>query len=110
MTFSFDGHEWHPTSYFFTTTLRVRNTPALNQREIDALNQLLDSNVTVPLWHELYLEARQLEHTNPRSSLVIAVAAIEAGFKEYVAEIIPNSAWLLQELPTPPLGKWHAQK
>jgi hypothetical protein len=55
-----------------------------------------------PLAHELLREAMANRKTNPRSSLVMAVAGAKVGFKRFVARALPQSSWLL-ELPAPPL-------
>lgn len=55
-----------------------------------------------PLGHELLREAVLNRKANPRSSLILAVAAAEVGFKQFAAIMLPDTAWIL-ELPTPPL-------
>jgi hypothetical protein len=39
---------------------------------------------------------------NPRSSLILGVAAAEVGFKQFASKTLPDTAWLL-EFPSPPL-------
>jgi hypothetical protein len=56
-----------------------------------------------PLAHQLWREAWNLRLSNPRSALVIGIAAAEVGFKQLVAELVPSARWLVQELQTPPL-------
>jgi hypothetical protein len=55
-----------------------------------------------PLGHELLREADENRRNNPRSSLILGVAAAEVGFKQFASKIRPDTAWLL-ELPSPPL-------
>ncbi len=55
-----------------------------------------------PLGHELWREASANRKSNPRSSLILAVAAAEIGFKQFVSKRIPDAAWLMG-LPSPPL-------
>jgi len=55
--------------------------------------------------HELLREAEQNAYSNPRSSLVLAVAAIEAGIKAYVADVAPAAEWLAFKAPSPPVAK-----
>jgi hypothetical protein len=57
---------------------------------------------TEPLGHELLREAEVNRQSNPRSSLVLGVAAAEVGFKQFVSKTLTDTAWLL-ELPSPPL-------
>ena len=58
-----------------------------------------------PLAHELHREAEGNENGNFRSSLILAVAALETGVKEYVEDLVPSAAWLAFESPAPPLTK-----
>src|ERR1039458_2043219 len=60
------------------------------------------SDVDEPLGHQLLREASVNRKVNPRSSLVLAVAAAEVGFKRFAAKTLPDSGWILQ-LPAPPL-------
>jgi hypothetical protein len=55
-----------------------------------------------PLGHELHREADVNRQSNPRSSLILGVAAAEVGFKQFVSKTLTETAWLL-ELPSPPL-------
>jgi len=34
---------------------------------------------------------------------VLAIAAAEVGFKQFIGSLVPHAAWLVQNLPTPPL-------
>ena len=61
-----------------------------------------------PLGHELLREAILNRKANPRSSLVLAVAAAEVGFKQFAARVFPDAAWIL-ELPTSPLTEMLAK-
>ncbi len=58
-----------------------------------------------PLGHELWREAYGNRKANPRSAAVLAVAAAEVGFKEFVARLVPATAWLLENVQSPPLLK-----
>ena len=64
---------------------------------------MVSSNQTEPLGHELFHEAEELARANPRSAIVIAVAAAEVGFKRFVAELVPECQWLLRNVASPPL-------
>ncbi len=58
-----------------------------------------------PLAHELLREAATVHKTSPRSSLLIAATAAEAGLKSHLAWLAPDTAWLMEEVPTPPIPK-----
>lgn len=73
------------------------------QRELAEVTAIVTSDIREPLAHQLLREAWNLRHTNPRSSVVIGVAAAEVGMKQLVATLVPNARWLVEELPSPPL-------
>lgn len=72
----------------------------------DAIRELWDAELlTEPLAHELFREAWNQQRTNPRSSLIIGIAAAEAGVKHFIAQYEPGAAWLLENVQSPPLVK-----
>jgi hypothetical protein len=88
-------------------TLRLPDIDSLDLRpEVGPqLSAMLDSGVRAPLGHVLFREAWRVRESNLRSALVIAVAAAETGIKEYVANVAPDAAWLMENLQSPPLTK-----
>ncbi len=61
------------------------------------------SGLSQPLGHELFREARTIQNENPRSSLLIGMAAAEIGVKTFIGTLIPDAEWLAMNAPTPPL-------
>jgi hypothetical protein len=105
---SLDGKHWLeiPTirsmEIRFLGTLRpVNATPDLAA----SIEELVTSGIDEPLGHQMFREAWSLRVTNPRSSLVIGVAAAEVGLKKLIGIIVPESTWLLDEIQSPPFGK-----
>jgi hypothetical protein len=58
-----------------------------------------------PLGHELLREAWTNRNANPRSCIVLAVAAAEVGFKQFASKTFPDAAWILENVQSPPLVK-----
>ncbi|HSU16090.1 MAG TPA: hypothetical protein VLK66_18420, partial [Longimicrobium sp.] len=56
-----------------------------------------------PLSSELWREAWNLRGQNSRSSLMMGVAALETGIKELIGSVVPDAAWLVENLPSPPV-------
>lgn len=56
-----------------------------------------------PVAHHLLREALEVASANPRSAIVIGVAAAETGFKHLVEILVPDAAWLVDKIATPPL-------
>jgi hypothetical protein len=69
------------------------------------IDALLAGRADAPLGHALLREAWQIRDSNIRSALVMAVAAAESGAKEFISTVAPDTSWLLENLPSPPLDK-----
>ena len=116
-----DVFEWKPTLYWRASqeTLfhlvgrryqeQVARAPAgiewdeLDQREFQQLWSRTEA--AEPLAHELLREAKGAAQTAPRSALLLAASALEAGVKMHVAKLAPETEWLMTEAPAPPIFK-----
>jgi hypothetical protein len=72
---------------------------------VTTLNDLWHNNVQEPLDHELFQEAWSQRSNNPKSALVISVAAAETGMKQLISKLVPSTTWLVQNTQSPPLVK-----
>lgn len=63
------------------------------------------TGLTEPLGHALVREAAALASESPRSSILIMTAALETAVKMHISHIAPDTAWLMQEIPSPPIFK-----
>jgi hypothetical protein len=54
-----------------------------------------------PVGHELFREAWHNRMRNSRSALVVGIAAVEVGMKEYIVDLVPDAKWLAENLPSP---------
>ena len=75
----------------------------LTQEQVEDVNALLARGLSEPLAHTVWREAWRLRDQSPRGALLLGVAAIEVGVKEFIAGRVPDAEWLVQEAPTPPL-------
>jgi hypothetical protein len=71
-----------------------------------AVEALLGSDSLQPLHHDLLREAWQNQRSNPRSSLVLCMAALETAVKSTLCELNESLRWLLENLPSPPIDKF----
>lgn len=69
------------------------------------ISQMLDEDLPQPLGHDLLREAWRIHESNSRAALVVVVAAVETGLKQFIANQLPQTEWLLRNLPSPPLYK-----
>ena len=80
--------------------------PSTPAQEICAeVVKLVSAGIEEPLGHQLFREAWNLRETNPRSSLVIGVAAAEIGLKRLIGNLAPTTQWLADEVQTPSFPK-----
>ena len=77
----------------------------LSHRIRSEMESLIKAGKDEPLGHDLFLEAWNLRKSNPRSALIIGMAAAEVGFKQCISKLVPDAEWLANNAPTPPLDK-----
>ena len=102
---SYDGQQWYAmptTTYAHIEEISVLRVSDIAYAEIEALVKDMPGE---PIGHELFREAWHQKHSNPRSALVIGIAAAEVGFKYCVSVLVPQARWLVENVPSPPLGK-----
>jgi hypothetical protein len=58
-----------------------------------------------PLGHTLLHEAGSLAEASPRSAILILTAAIETAVKMHLSTAAPDTAWLMEEIQSPPVFK-----
>ena len=73
--------------------------------EIGEIVCKVEDGAKEPLGRQLFREAWSQRLANPRSALVIGVAAAEVGLKALIGTLIPAASWLAEEIQTPPLRK-----
>jgi hypothetical protein len=100
---SVDGSNWKQVadSIFMKVELHQIDR-TWSSSETDFLQAELVKGADEPLGHALLREANINRIPNPRSALILGVAAAEVGFKQFASRTFPDTAWLL-ELPSPPL-------
>lgn len=62
-------------------------------------------DIAEPLGHTLVREASALASESPRSAILIMATALETAVKIHISTIAPDTDWLLEEIPSPPLFK-----
>jgi hypothetical protein len=103
--FSFDGIHWFPFPSDGHSTIVATRSQPVSEESIHEITELLQSGENEPLPHTLFREAWSLRTSNPRSSLLIGVAAAEVAMKQYVSSAVPHARWLVENLPSPPIEK-----
>jgi hypothetical protein len=101
--FCLESDDWTP----MPSTIRGIITVGLARpKDLSALAPEIGALVASggePLGHQMLREAWMQRVENPRSAIVLGIAAVEVGLKEYIAVAVPGARWLVEELPTPPV-------
>jgi hypothetical protein len=100
-----NGETWHPIPGNYsiinvTPPHSVLDTKEINVNEISAS---IKSDSQEPVGHELLRESKELQHTSPRSAVLIAVSAIEVAVKSAIIDKISDAAWIVDNIQTPPV-------
>ena len=101
------GDSWLPIPgrYSIQNVTPPHSVFMIQEADVSELHRLLSEGIEEPAYHELLREAKELEHTSPRSSVLLAVSAAEVAVKSTVIATMPKTAWLVENLPSPPLVK-----
>jgi hypothetical protein len=102
---SLDGEAWAPLSLPGQVFVSSEAHLFPSESSLRTVRDLVAAGEDAPLGRELFLEAWGMRGTAQRSSLAIAVAAAEVGFKEFVTDIVPETTWIMENVPAPPLTK-----
>ena len=106
--FSMDEQEWIPVpGNGLKVTAGEAYTPniRLDDPSLLLIQNLASNRINEPIHHSLFREALALETSNPRASFIIAISSIEIAVKGLIAKIVPESEWLLENIPSPPVFK-----
>jgi hypothetical protein len=101
MEWSLDGQEWRHSPVDFVAWMG--RPPFVSGLARPDINEILLSQDAPPFARELLREAWLEENKNPRSALVIGVAALETGAKDLIISLVPQAEWLIRNLPSPPV-------
>lgn len=97
--FSKDKIKWDEMPSNITVGVSLLDSPI---RLSEKGRQIIGSKKTVaPIHHSLFLEAWSQKNVNKRSSLIMGLAALEAAVKHMIVKITPDSAWIVENSPSP---------
>lgn len=103
MVWSQNGRTWRKMPFDIIVNLEFQLRPRLSEAQLQDIKNLIRRGDQEPLAHELFLEAWELRNTNPRSSLVVGIAAAEVGIKQCISKLAPDAKWLADNSPSPPI-------
>jgi hypothetical protein len=100
---SLDGEVWEPLPRDTSLELLASARLQFTEEATGELQRLLAAGETEPLAHELFREAWSQRRSNPRSSMLVAMTALEVGIKQYISACVPKATWLAENAPMPPV-------
>lgn len=100
-----DESKWQPFPHSIVVDFECYQRLKVTEDVTKEVQEIFDAGVTEPLGQELFREAWEQKNQNPRSALVVGIAAAETGFKECLSKLEPSLDWFLEEIQSPPLVK-----
>ena len=102
-----DGNRWLKVSLVRGVRIVTGMAFKKSLRDVppEEIVRLVESGKQEPVAHQLFREAWELRRSNPRSAVAIGMAAAEIGVKDLIASLVPNSHWLVKEMPSPSVVK-----
>jgi hypothetical protein len=102
---SFDGLDFHRLSMAGDVFVEARGNAQLRPELETEVRDIVAEGGSEPLCHTLFREAWEQRLSNPRSAVIVGMAALEVGFKELVADLVPPAQWLVENIQTPSLHR-----
>jgi hypothetical protein len=103
LSWSIDGKFWHPAPVNWHVKVSVKGSIQLVDGLVAFVQKIVASDGNEPIYHDLYREAWEQCSMNPRSSLIMGMAALEISVKQCISVLVPDAEWLASNLPTPPI-------
>lgn len=101
-----DNVFWHPAPSSFLTRLFISSSSVrISEKAREDINKIILSKTQEPVHHELFREAWSQRIGNARSSLITGLSALEVAVKSTIGTLIPDTAWLVENIPSPPVTK-----
>ncbi len=99
------GATWHPIPgrYSIVNVTPPHTVFVIQETDVNEIRDLIDTGE--PVYHELMREAKELQHSSPRSSVLIAVSAAEVAVKSVIVNKVPKIEWFVDNIQSPPVVK-----
>jgi hypothetical protein len=99
------GATWHPIPgrYSIVNVTPPHTAFVIQETDVNEIRDLIDTGE--PVYHELMREAKELQHSSPRSSVFIAVSAAEVAVKSVIVNKFPKIAGFVDNIQSPPVVK-----
>jgi len=99
-----DGSDWLHFPTAVSTSARFAHLGiSFTAEQVSEIEHLIGTDTFQPLGAALLREADFLIHQSIATALVLGVTAIEIGVKELIRQVQPDTTWLLENSPSPPV-------
>jgi hypothetical protein len=105
LSWRLDNGEWQGLPGSTGVTIHPTAHLEISADAHEDLQRLISKGESEPFAYELLREAWGQRNLNPRSSLLIAVAALEVAVKQYILDRVESATWLVNNLPSPDVIK-----
>lgn len=101
--FSLDGENFNelPTTFNFESEAYVPDPP--NDALLKEGFRFASTTSGNGFQHVLFREAWNRRASEPRVAIIMATAALESAVKHLISELVPNTGWLVENVPSPPM-------
>ncbi|MCQ8127386.1 hypothetical protein [Methylomonas rivi] len=101
-----DKEFWHPAPSSLSLRLLIHSSGVYISEDAEAdVKEIIISDTQEPVHHELFREAWEQRNGNARSSLITGLSALEVAIKTTISTLIPNTSWLVENIPSPPVSR-----
>jgi hypothetical protein len=102
---SIDQKTWRGFTGRMTGRVSSQSAYRLAPKHKADVEEYVKAGLGEPVSHELLREAYAIADHNPRSGLVIGIAACEIGVKLCISNLVPDATWLVENVPSPPVER-----
>jgi len=101
-TWTNDNINWYPVpASIYVSIETIPSRIQLGKKDKDVVFNLINSDNIEPVYHSLFREAWEQRGQNPRSSIILAMSAVEVSVKHLIEKTIPDATWLVTKLQSP---------
>jgi hypothetical protein len=101
---SVDGARWFTVPWAAAIYEDERLGISLSAEQLADIREMAAQEESLSFAHVLIREAWELKLNNPRSSILLGVAAAEVGIKQAIKVLVPASSYLVEKLVLPQLA------
>jgi hypothetical protein len=97
-----DDGTWQRMFTPMSVVVRPGRLVVLSEQAVTRLAAMWNDAIREPLGHELWREAWAIRDSAPRSAVMVGIAAFEVGVKQWITRQVPETDWLMRNVPSPP--------